>query len=327
MSCWQASRLNQPLLPFHTTPHEGRLGRDLSFLDCSQDNVAVRALKRAEDGDAIIVRLQELDGQPCPGTRIRAARPFVGVTEVDGQERPIGEVEPSDGALSVDLQSHAVRAFALELEEVDTVPVARSNRFLSLEFDCLATTEHGESSRTGFDGRGHSYPAELFPSTIEVAGAELRLAGAARGTPNAMTCHGQTVSVPEHSQASLHLLVASIDGYRRARIVTPEGAEHLDVPPFSGHLGRWPLRAALEDADSISNAVTKTRVAWIGTHRHGPKGEDEPYVFCYLFHSSIRLDPACREITLPNDPSIRIFALSLSSSPASLTRAANSLYD
>jgi len=326
MSSWQASRLNQPLLPFHTARHEGYLGRQLSLFDCSKDNVAIRTLKGAEDRDAIIVRLQELDGNSSSRTRIGAVRPCVSIVEVDGQERPLAEIEPSDGALVVDLSAHAIRAFALEFEDIEPAPRSRSNRFLSLDFDCVATTEQGESSTLGFDGKGRSYPAELFPPTIEIAGVEFRLGGAGRKTPNAMACRGQTMKIPAHSGESLHLLVASVDGYRLARFETAEGPECIDVPPFSGHLGRWPLTSVRAEADSISNAIIKNRVAWIGTHSHGPKGEDEPYVFCYLFHFSMALDPGCREIELPDDPSIRIFALSLSSSPISLTKPASNLY-
>ena len=326
MSCWQASRLNQPLLPFHTARHEGRLGRQLSLFDGSKDNVAIRTLKRAEESDAIILRLQELDGKPSPRTRIGAASPFVSVVEVDGQERPLAEIEPSDGALVVDLSAHAIRAFALELQNVEPAPRSRITRSLSLDFDCVATTEQGESSCSGFDGKGHSYPAELFPPTIDVAGVGFRLGGAARETPNAMACRGQTMTLPEHAEECLHLLVASADGYRRARIETGDGTERIEVPPYSGHLGRWPSKPGKGEADAISSAIITSRVAWIGTHRHGPKGEDEPYVFCYLFHVSIRLDPSCRKIELPDDSSIRIFALSLSSSPISLTKPARSLY-
>ena len=57
----RAAALNQPLLSFQATAHRGALGRSVSMLSTDDGNaqVAVRALKKAEDADVIVVRLQE----------------------------------------------------------------------------------------------------------------------------------------------------------------------------------------------------------------------------------------------------------------------------
>jgi hypothetical protein len=61
----RAAELNQPLVAFQTEAHAGRLGRSVSILslDDSNNQVAVRALKKAEDSDEIVVRVQELYGR------------------------------------------------------------------------------------------------------------------------------------------------------------------------------------------------------------------------------------------------------------------------
>ncbi|MGC3960724.1 MAG: glycoside hydrolase family 38 C-terminal domain-containing protein, partial [Verrucomicrobiota bacterium] len=51
---WEAARLGQPLLAFRTTTHSGALGRSFSLLQTSSDQVAVRAVKLAEDNDKVI---------------------------------------------------------------------------------------------------------------------------------------------------------------------------------------------------------------------------------------------------------------------------------
>ena len=53
----EAASLNQPLMAFQTTAHAGTLGRRFSFLNSGRS--IVRALKKAENTDEIIVRLQE----------------------------------------------------------------------------------------------------------------------------------------------------------------------------------------------------------------------------------------------------------------------------
>ena len=48
------------------------------------------AVKKAEDGDEIIVRLVELDGKPQKDVRITFASPITAAREVNGQEEPVG---------------------------------------------------------------------------------------------------------------------------------------------------------------------------------------------------------------------------------------------
>jgi len=62
---WQALRLSQPLIAFQAPKHDGPLGRTFSLLRVSNPRVRVLALKKAEESDAVIVRLVELDGKPA----------------------------------------------------------------------------------------------------------------------------------------------------------------------------------------------------------------------------------------------------------------------
>ena len=68
---WQALRLNDPLIAFETSSHTGNLGREFSLLRVSNPRIRVLALKKAEQGDEIIVRLVELDGKPHPDVRVQ----------------------------------------------------------------------------------------------------------------------------------------------------------------------------------------------------------------------------------------------------------------
>jgi alpha-mannosidase len=77
----RAARLNQPLIAFQTMSHTGSLGRafSLASLSDASGQVAVRALKKAEDSDEIVVGVQELFGRPARtritfGGRIAAVR-------------------------------------------------------------------------------------------------------------------------------------------------------------------------------------------------------------------------------------------------------------
>src|SRR4030095_14594310 len=110
----RAAALNQPLMAFQTDAHAGRLGRTVSVLslDDSKNQVAVRALKKAEDSDEIVVRVQELYGRPV-ATRIRFALPIRSVREINAAEESVGALSVQGDSLPIELKAYQPRTFAL----------------------------------------------------------------------------------------------------------------------------------------------------------------------------------------------------------------------
>ena len=74
----------------------------------------------------------------------------------------------------------------------------------------------------------------------------------------------------------------------------------------------WDPKTFAVDPETISRMtpgfVKRDEIAWIGTHRHSPAG-NQPYVMSYLFLISIDLPPGAKHITLPRDRRIRILAM------------------
>src|SRR5262249_49026921 len=114
-SAIHAARVNQPLVAFRTTALEGPLGRTFSLLHVSNDQVRISAVKKAEDGDEVIVRLRELSGRPARGIQVALAKPIKSAREVDGQEREIGKARLENGALLADIGGFELRAYAIRL--------------------------------------------------------------------------------------------------------------------------------------------------------------------------------------------------------------------
>src|SRR6185437_16079222 len=99
---WQAYRLDAPLVAFTTARHAGRLGRELSLLKLDNPRLRVLALKKAENGDAAVVRLVELDGRAENDVHVRFASAASDLHELNGQEQPVPSEGPArieDGAL------------------------------------------------------------------------------------------------------------------------------------------------------------------------------------------------------------------------------------
>ncbi len=102
----RAARLNQPLVAFQSTAHAGALGQSMSLVSLtgSRDQVAVRALKKAEDSDEIVIRVQELYGRPAD-TRIAFAGQIVAAREINAAEEAVGPFAPTGGALDVSAET------------------------------------------------------------------------------------------------------------------------------------------------------------------------------------------------------------------------------
>ena len=128
----RAAELNQPLIAFSTTAHDGPLGASFSMLtlDDTSGQVAAVALKKAEDSDEIIVRLQERYGQPARPT-LRFAGNLVAAREVTATEEPLAPIDlaagrPSNGrgqppptsfpTVTLDLKPYQPRAIAVKLQ-------------------------------------------------------------------------------------------------------------------------------------------------------------------------------------------------------------------
>lgn len=56
---------NNGLIPVYQASHKGKLSRSSSLLEVTPENVVLTALKRAEDGNAIIARFYEVEGKQC----------------------------------------------------------------------------------------------------------------------------------------------------------------------------------------------------------------------------------------------------------------------
>ncbi|MGI4788608.1 MAG: LamG domain-containing protein, partial [Janthinobacterium lividum] len=72
--------------------------------------------------------------------------------------------------------------------------------------------------------------------------------------------------------------------------------------------------------------IKRDPIAWVGTHRHAPTG-DLPYCFCYLFQYAIDLPAGATSVTLPNDPNIRVMAITAARGSVGETHAAGVLYE
>ena len=304
--------LNSPLKAFHVTKHKGELGREFSFVSADNDQVVVRALKQAEVSDEVVVRLYEMGGRSAQKTRLTFAGEIIKVVEADGTERTRRAVPFDPHSFVADINPFGVRTYKVTLKKKPLQKV--DARMLELPYDrhCFSFNEF--RSVANFEN-GYSYSAELLPEGgISVGDVPFRFGE--RDAANGVSCKGNVLKWDSDKDYShLYLLVASDDGDRMAGFTAGNSKQESLVPFYSGFIGQWghdnQTEGYLKDAE----------VAYVGSHRHSADG-DEPYEFTYMFRVRIDLPKGVRQVTLPDDGHVVVFAATLANDEPDASQAA-----
>jgi alpha-mannosidase len=333
---WQAQRLNDPLIAFEAPQHAGALGREFSLLKVSSPRIRVLALKKAEQGGEIIVRLVELDGKSQPDVRVSFDTPITGAREVNGQEQPVGTATVNGGVLITSFSAYQPRTFAVRLASPQARVAAAHSMPVTLPYDLATASNDGTKPEGGFDGKGNALPAEMLPAQITFNDVQFQLAPAKTGAPNAVVAKGQTIDLPAGHHNRLYLLAAAAEGDQKATFRVGNTGVDLNIENWGGFIGQWDDRqwsskdTSHDDYGQMTGIkpgyIKRADLAWYCSHHHNAAGENVPYGYSYLFAYPIDLPAGTKTITLPDNDKIRILAISVADENAAL-KPAQPLYD
>jgi alpha-mannosidase len=288
---WQAYRLNEPLMAFATSKHNGSLGKEFSLLKVSNSRVRLMALKKAEESDEVIIRLVEMSGQDAPNVHVTLATPLTDAREMNGQEQSIGPATVSDGKLVTSFTAYQPRTFAVKLAPPASKLPEPVSQPVELTYDASVATSDGKPGEGCFDcnpniqdaPQGKALPAEMLPSDIAYAGVHFHLAPG--GSPNAVTARGQTIPLPEGKFNRLYILAASYGGDQTDTfgVGSRSTVSHVSLPieDWTGFIGQWDTRTWNERrverpvppepaANDKSPAAERARRIRAEVKEHGP---------------------------------------------------------
>jgi alpha-mannosidase len=338
---WQGARLNQSLIAFQTTSHKGFLGSSISFLQTSSPDVAVVALKKAENSGEIILRLQETTGSPARNVHVKFAADILSAREVDGQERPIGGATLNSGEITCTLSPYQLRAFAVTLRKAPRALGFPLCQPLPLSYDTDVISSNTAKADGRFDESGAALPGEMLPDSIVSEGILFTLGPKSDGANNALTCNGQSLQLPGGNLNRLYLLAASAGADTQISFSVDAKPLIAPVGQWSGFVGQWDNRLwdgyqPQERDYSWDNIVyegltpgyvKRGTVAYVATHRHLPDGLDDPYAYAYLYKLALTLPRGARIITLPVNHQVKILAMTAALNENDATFPATALYD
>ena len=358
----QAFRLDDPLIAFQSDTHAGALGKTLSLLKVSGDDVRVMAFKKAERGEEEVVRVVEMSGKPAENVRVTFVAPVVAAREINGQELPVGAAPVANGELIVNLKPYEIKSYAVRLAPPRMHAAPPVSAAVALRYDLGVATNDGAKSSGGFDAAGNSFAAEMLPARISYDGVEFHLARAATGVKDAVVAQGQTITLPAGNYNRVYILAAA-DGDQNGTFSAGESAQELSVQDWKGFVGQWydrsftmepvPIPAEPDASDTSDQAqrlrrriaylqehpetlphyagitpgfIKRAPIAWFASHYHDANGANMPYSYSYLFAYSLDLPAGAHTLSLPDNAKIRVFAVTVAREAAHV-RPAQPLYD
>lgn len=309
---WMGHFLNNPPIAFGTSKHNGSSGKEISIINLNTNQVDVMAIKKAEESDHIIVRFNELYGKHADNVTVKFPVKIIDAYEVNGQERKIGNTDFTGGTLNFNMNRFEIRSFAVKLENPPLKISKPLQQSVTLDYN-----EDGFSFDTkrndGNMGNNLTIPAELIPSEVISEDIVFRMGSKDDGRKNMLIAKGQRIGIPKGDFNKLYILAAATEDTRGT---VRTGNKSIDIPfqGWTGYVGQHYLRELYFNnmkVASISNAFTRRdNIAWFASHRHTPESNDS-YRYSYLYKYEIPLTGGVRSVRLPDNPKIRIFAMTV----------------
>ena len=313
----QAKFLNQPLLAFEVAKHAGSLGSGVSMVAPSSPQIDVMAFKKAEESDYYIVRLNELTGREAKGISVGFFAPVAEAFEVNGQEERIGKAAVRDGRLMTDMGAFAIRSFAVRFASTGMPSVVSEQKQLPLEYNTDVASANSARSDGRVDKEGYTLPAEQLPAQISGEGIVFTLGDTKEGAKNAIECRGQKINLPAFEQNGKLFLLAMAETDSHGWFFIDDYATELDIQGWRGFIGQHYGQVITADSTrykmlSIEEPFVKTdNIAWFASHYH-TSASDASYKYCYIYKYCLDLPAGARTLTLPDNPAIKIMAITAS---------------
>ncbi len=306
---------DRPSAAFISDKHKGSLGSEYSFGSISHKNVILRAMKKAEKSDEIIVRFNEGSYTDSKAVEFYLGNGIVSAREVNAMEDEIGAAVISDGKLIFDIAPYEVKSFAVKLADCKIADKTTVTP-VELPFNADVVTFNHNRNSAAIPTINVSIPGEIFPKEIDCCGINFKTGDIWGDGNNALICSGQSIPV---SGEKLYIVAASLYGDKTYNFTVGENEVPVTVQSINERIGKWDLYDLAETAN-----IKTDKLAWECTHTHSAD-KDNAASQLYFFMYEINVSGS-NTVTLPDDNGLIILAAS-QSDDKSYIRLNSALYD
>lgn len=296
----QSEIFQKPLIAYQTSSRrEGSLESGYSFLKINNENAILRCCKLAEDGDGIIVRVNEGSGEALKNVELTFAARILEASECLANEQAIKKADSKSKKLKFDLAPYGIKTFRIKLEAPDKK--GRENfKKLDLEYNSKGFTKNESMRNVILQGSGCSLPAELCSQGFTAGGVSFKMPDT-QASSDVMVPRGQTIDLPK-SMTKLYIAAASTLGDRDATFYLDGREKQIKIAAMTEHYGNWDMAGL-----NIKAAHKNAPIAFEFTHTHHPEGDiPNGKAYFYLYELDIR---NAKTLTLPEDNRIIILAM------------------
>lgn len=296
----EAEAFNKGLVAFQTSARgDGNLNDSVSLLSISSGCVLVRAIKKAEDGDGVIVRVNEAIGKEHKGIKITTPFEITAAQELYASEDVIKDLKVVDNALSFDIKPFEVKTFKLIIK-ADKSRAKESYKKLDLEYNSCGITADEYKVNTILQGSGCSLPNELIPSSYTIGGVTFKMPNVEMAK-NIFIPREQEIELPK-GITKMYMLAASTLGEQEITVFADNKERKLTIYPMREKYALWDM-AGLGQTGRIYNAP----VGFEFTHTHHPEGNIAAgKAYFYLYEIDVR---NCKTLTMPENNKVVILAM------------------
>ncbi len=303
-----------PMCAFVSDKHKGALGSAYSFADISDDGIIIRAIKKAEYSDEIVVRVNEGVNKAHKGVRLTLGNGIASAREIYASEEALGDAEVSDGSLVFDMKPYEIRSFALTLVPSDIKAEKLRQSSVTLPLNTKAISSN-DAPKGGLGYKNYTVPAEIIPDVITSGGVDFSIN---KGEYDSLSADGQTVALkPGYNK--LLLLCASLNGDKEFTFSLDGREVKIKVSDIEERPFAWDLYSMKRTAKIKTDVL-----GWECTHTHSAKGDDYAH---QLFFFVYELDTkGAEKVTLPKDKDLFILSATQTGSKTQC-RCVTELYD
>ncbi len=292
-----AREFSAPMAAFVADKHIGSLGACYSFADISVNDVIIRAIKKAENTDEIVVRVNEGCNKAHKNVKFTLGNGIISAREIYASEEHIGDATVKDGSLVFDINPYEVKSFALTLAPLENKGKTAPCSFVSLPLNTKAFSSNQSRSGNGIYGKNYTIPTELVPDVITSGGVDFAIN---KGEYDSLIANGQTIAL-DGKYNKFVILCASLDGDKEYAFDVDGKPVKIKVSDIEERPFAWDLYGMKRTAKIKADVF-----GWECTHTHSAKGDDYAHQL-FFFKYEIETDGA-KAIRLPCDKNLFILA-------------------
>ncbi len=295
----EARKFVTPMTAYVGTKHQGKFKTQYSFGSVSTNDVIIRAIKKAENSDEIIVRLNEGTNKEVENFTLTLGEGIESAREIYASEEEKGSATVLDGKLVTSFKPYEIKSFALKLKPCSFETSKVQSTPVSLPFDKNIITKKSESG--DFE---YTLPNTLVPNEIMANGVKFEINKTGK---NALSCSSQKLKIDSQGD-KLVLLCASMTDDKNAKFIVGDKEVNKTVLSSFERFAGWDLYDFGETA-----YMKQGKIGFEATHCL-KNGEVQFAKIMYFFLVEIELNGA-NEVTLPNDNDIVVIGASTVDAP------------